>query len=159
MPISLGLYFNPLSATTVTGSMPKGWNFNYNQKLSFNLDGGYQYVDGNGCIHQFLPSLNNPNIYYDMAGTGLILSMEDDYVSVITDGYGTKLEFLDLKLRRISRAVYQDNGTVKEYALGINYDSNNNITTIQDISNATPSTIVEFDYSSVENKIIIFYFH
>ena len=152
MPISLGLYFNPLKATTALGSMPKGWNFNYTQELILNTE-GYEYIDGRGCLHQFLPSLNNSDVYYDGAGTGLILEKKSDTTFEITDGYSSKLTFTNLKLAKVGRKVYQDNGTVKEYEIEINLDSNNNIESINDLSTST--TIVTFDYEPTANTIII----
>ena len=152
MPISLGLYFNPLKATTALGSMPKGWNFNYTQELTSNTE-GYEYIDGSGCLHQFLPSLNNSDVYYDGAGTGLILEKKNSTTFEITDGYSSKLTFTNLKLTKVGRKVYQDDGTVKEYSIGINLNSNNNITSITDLSTST--TVVTFDYTSTANTVII----
>ena len=152
MPISLGLYFNPLKPTTALGLMPKGWNFNYTQELTSNID-GYEYIDGSGCLHQFLPSLNNSDVYYDGAGTGLILEKKNSTTFEITDGYSSKLTFTNLKLTKVGRKVYQDDGTVKEYSIGINLNSNNNITSITDLTTST--TVVTIDYTSTANTIII----
>ena len=91
VPINLGLYYNPSKSEERELSMPNGWNFNYNQKVY--VDGAdYKYVDGKGLIHLFKKAQNSNDVYYDSAGTGLILKVEGvNYI--IEDGLNNYLYF------------------------------------------------------------------
>ena len=90
LPINLGLYFDPLNANESRYYMPKGWLFNYNQRLIANSE-GYEYIDGNGIHHQFVQA-NKNYLYFDIAGTGLVLT-KTGLTYVIDDGYNNYLCF------------------------------------------------------------------
>jgi len=80
LPINLELLFDGNNS-----------RFTYDQSVVKN-DEGYEYTDGFGYRHQFITSLNDEDIYFDTAGTGLILTKNlIDYT--ITDDNGNYLSF------------------------------------------------------------------
>lgn len=91
LPINLGLYFEPLKYNESLSYLPKGWKFNYDQKVIQN-DEGYEYIDGCGLVHQFKSSYNMSSVYYDISGNGLVMIKSGATIR-IEDGYNNNLYF------------------------------------------------------------------
>ena len=154
-PINLGLYFDSSLKNTSSGYMPKGWRFNYQQKLVSNSD-GYEYIDGNGIHHQFELAKDNSVVYFDVAGTGLVITKYPSYY-LMDDGYNNQITFDSSgKLTKIIRKI---NGN--EYGLQFYYEpTTDNIISIRKYTKKTGATspsiseVVKIEYFS-ESKIEI----
>lgn len=145
MPINLNLYYDPLQANINSSYMPKGWRFNYNQRLIAN-DEGYEYIDGMGLRHQFVKSLNSSSVYYDIAGTGLILTTGVTYT--IEDGYKNKLIFNSAK--QLLQIVKEIGGN--QFGLQFEYISmTDNISSIKEYTKLSGSS------ATTVTKVIIAY--
>ena len=159
VPINLGLYFDPLNCDVLSYYMPRGWRFNYNQKIMANSE-GYEYIDGNGIHHQFNQSCNNSNVYFDIAGTGLILTKSGASYT-IDNGYNNYLYFNSGgKLTKLSKKIYSQGGILNEYGIQIGYyDVTDNISTISEFKTVsgttTTSTKITIDYTSTSGQIKI----
>ena len=150
LPINLGLYFDPLKATETDFYMPKGWRFNYQQRVIQNGE-EYEYIDGSGLRHRFKASYNNSNVFFDIAGTGLILTksnstftMDDGYKQTLTfDRYG--------RLTKIIKLIGSN-----QYGLQFSYLSTfDNISAISEYrktSSATAATITQKVAITYENS-------
>ena len=143
VPINLGICFDPLKATETEGYLPKGWRFNYNQTITSNNE-GYEYIDGSGLRHQFVESLNDVNVFYDIAGNGLVLTVNDDSFE-IDDGYKNLLIFDSAgKLIRTIKKIGSNNfGLEFEYLSGTK-----NISVIKEYTNGSTVNKVSITYSS-----------
>ena len=146
MPINLGLVFNGTHINEAWFSgMPHGWKTNYHQKIISNTDGTKTYVDSQGLEHIFEKALNSNTVYFDTAGTGLILGINSDYTYTIDDGYKNYLYFDSSgKLYEIRHVV-----GINAISTTINYDGNNRIKTITDGMERT----YEFTYNTSDIKI------
>ena len=93
MPLDLDLVFNNTYKDTEWFiGMPHGWKTNYHQKIVKQLS-EYIYTDSIGIEHRFVKSLNSNTFYFDIAGTGLILKVNNDGTYTIDDGYNNYLDF------------------------------------------------------------------
>lgn len=143
VPINLGIYFDPLNANEADGYLPKGWKFNYNQTITNNNE-GYEYIDGRGLRHQFVKSLNDSSVYYDIAATGLVLSVKSSTFE-IDDGYKNFLIFdsTGKLIRTIKKIGNNTFGLEFEYAPGTR-----NIATIKEYTNGSTENKVSIVYNS-----------
>ena len=150
MPINLGLYYDPLLAETIDYYMPKGWRFTYDLSLTSNSE-GYEYRDGNGLRHQFVKSLNNSNVYYDIAGTGLILTKTSNSY-IIEDGYNNFITF-DLwnHVTKVSKKIYDSNNVLNEFGLTFTYTTGTDL--LETISEQNTISGV----TTTEQKVVINY--
>lgn len=129
MPINLGLVFNGthINETWFNG-MPYGWKTNYHQKIGSNTNGTKTYTDAKGLEHIFEKALNSNSVYFDTAGSGLILTVNNDSTYTIDDGYKNYLDFDSSgyleKIRRVIGA--------NVISTIINYDSSKRISSIVD---------------------------
>ena len=147
LPINLGLYFDPLQATEADDQMPKGWRFNYQQKLIPNSE-GYEYIDGSGLRHQFKSSDNNSNVFYDIAGTGLILTQSGS-TRTIDNGYKQTLTFDSQgRLTKIIKTIGSN-----QYGLQLSYVAvSDNISAISEYRKALSATA-----ATINHKVTITY--
>ncbi len=141
LPINLSLYFDPLKATEIDFYMPKGWRFNYQQRVIKNGE-EYEYIDGSGLRHRFKTSYNNSDVFFDIAGTGLILTKSSSTFT-IDNGYKQTLIFDRYgRLTKIIKTIGSN-----QYGLQFSYLSTfDNISTIHEYrkpSGATTETLTQ----------------
>ena len=129
MPINLGLVYDNFKGSSVWfGGMPYGWKTNYHQRVSPKSDGTIIYTDSSGFEHVFEKALNSNTVYFDVAGTGLILTINGDGTKVIDDGYKNYLQF---NIYGYLERIRHGEG-VNKIATVIEYDSSRRIKYICD---------------------------
>ena len=149
MPINLGLYFDPLKCNETLSQLPKGWKFNYDQRVIQN-DEGYEYIDGCGLVHQFKPSYNMGTIYFDISGNGLVM-IKDGANITIEDGYNSVLYFSE----NLGGYLYLITNQIGNNSFGILLDRNSSTHRLTDIfeyntinGTTTQNRVMSFSYTS-----------
>ena len=138
-PLNLTLEYNGLNTTSrIFESMPRGWKFNYQQKIQ-KYSSHCLYTDSVGNVHTFMLADNSNNIYYDVSGTGLILEVVSDGTFKIFDGYNNYLIF-DNRGYLIEIRHVVDGVAISSF---ITYDSSYQMVSITDGMNRT----ISFTYS------------
>lgn len=129
--------------SVLSAGMPHGWKLDAHRFLVREGDEDnciYKYIDGDGCVHRFVPFERDSDRYYDAEGLGYILTPAD---GIIEDLRGNRMLFEE------GRIAWQTAGNSSKTKTVYEYDDAGRLTRIYDGTSGTssPTEYLQLSYA------------